>query len=538
MRIRNPSPKRRSAERGQIIAIWAVGLPMLLGVLALALDGGKLFVSRLHLQNAADAASLASAQEIRDCWDGSCAGTPLETTRRGIVQTAVGAYSAENGGPSTIPECTLAWDTETEAQRHADHGGTCFTWPYVKGGAPQWAQVEVRLRRTVKWAFGGLPGIPSTSEAWARSIGTFQPEVNIIPGNPGVPGTTFVFTDPDTISGGTTQTNSSTSSSTTVIPGGVHTTTNVTQGNCTPGGACGVAFAKSTACPAITYNGAGGDKIGSLMTNGGFTVLGNSGKTINALFIGRLNENGCYINPGRATISNPPPQGPFSPQDWPIPLPYVPTPVPLAQATLVGNQCWTITNTGQAFTKGPGVYCSAGSLSFSNQNFNGFTFFAQCVNVSGNTHNYTYNGNIPASQGARRQTLFYASGDAAACGGSTISIQGQTNTLNGDMFAPNGEITVQGGGVAGGTGFFEAQTLAFAGNFASYLGNGPFQGSSLTTTTTTDPDTTTTIFSTTNYTTTINGTTQTGQSHTVINPGTGSTPDVTQTTGTDFALGE
>ena len=70
MRIRNPSPKRRSAERGQIIAIWAVGLPMLLGVLALALDGGKLFVSRLHLQNAADAASLASAQEIRDCWDG------------------------------------------------------------------------------------------------------------------------------------------------------------------------------------------------------------------------------------------------------------------------------------------------------------------------------------------------------------------------------------------------------------------------------------------------------------------------------------
>jgi hypothetical protein len=537
MRVRSPSPNCRSVDRGQIIALWAVGLPMLLGVLALALDGGKLFVSRLHLQNAADAASLASAQEIRDCWDGSCAGTPLETTRRGIVQAAVGTYSAENGGPSTVPECTLPWDQETEALRHSDHGGTCFTWPYVKGGAPQWAQVEVRLRRTVKWAFGGLPGVPSTSEAWARSVGTFQPDVTVIPGSPGVPGTTFVFTDPDTVVGGSTATTSSTFSTTTVIPGGVYTTTNVTQGNCTPGGACGVAFAKSTECPAITYNGAGGDRIGSLMTNGGVTVLGNSGKIINALFVGRLDENGCYINPGRATITNPPPQGPFSPQDWPIPLPNVPTPVPLTQNTLVGNQCWSITSTAQA-TNGPGVYCSTGSLSFSSTSYVGYTWFAQCISVSGNTHTYQNYGSIPASEGARQKTLFYASGDAAACGGNSISIQGQSNTLNGDMFAPVGKMTVQGGGVAGGTGFFEAQTLAFEGNFASYLGDGPFQGSSLTTVTTTVPDTTTTVFGTTTYTTTVGGTTQTGQSHTVINPGTGSTPDVTQTTGTEFGLGE
>jgi hypothetical protein len=106
------------------------------------------------------------------------------------------------------------------------------------------------------------------------------------------------------------------------------------------------------------------------------------------------------------------------------------------------------------------------------------------------------------------------------------------------MFAPAGKMTVQGGGVAGGTGFFEAQTLAFAGNFASYLGDGPFQGSSLTTVTTTVPDTTTTVFGTTTYTTTVGGSTQTGQTHTVINPGTNSTPDVTQTTGTEFSLGE
>ena len=98
--------------------------------------------------------------------------------------------------------------------------------------------------------------------------------------------------------------------------------------------------------------------------------------------------------------------------------------------------------------------------------------------------------------------------------------------------------------VTGGSGFMEAQTFNIQGNFASYQGTGPFQGSSLTTVTTTDPDTTvvntTVTGATTNYgTSTDNSTTVSGQTRPIFtSPGTPSTPASTQTTGTGSGLGE
>ena len=48
-------------ESGQVIVILAVGLVVLLGLVALAIDGGMVFSERRHAQNAADAAALAGA---------------------------------------------------------------------------------------------------------------------------------------------------------------------------------------------------------------------------------------------------------------------------------------------------------------------------------------------------------------------------------------------------------------------------------------------------------------------------------------------
>jgi hypothetical protein len=227
-----------------------------------------------------------------------------------------------------------------------------------------------------------------------------------------------------------------------------------------------------------------------------------------------------------------------------------PTPVPLSQPTLVGNQCWDITSGGSgAANNGPGVYCSTGAITV-NKNFVGYTWFAKCISIAGNGHTFTYYGSIPASEGSRQQTLFYASGDDAACaalGAKPFTIQGQTNTINGDVFAPFGAINIQGGGVAGGQGFLEAQTMSLAGNFATYLGTGPLEGATIQVVTTTDPDTTvtntTTDPDTTQTDTTVSGgTTSTtysttpGGTTTYTFPGT--TYTVTNTTSTSIGLGE
>src|SRR6266545_7196775 len=51
----------RSRERGQLLVLSAILLPVLLGFTALAVDLGWLFVSRTSEQRAADAAALAGA---------------------------------------------------------------------------------------------------------------------------------------------------------------------------------------------------------------------------------------------------------------------------------------------------------------------------------------------------------------------------------------------------------------------------------------------------------------------------------------------
>lgn len=550
-----------AASRGQVLTLYAIALPAVLAIAALALDGGKLFVTHIHLQNAADAAALASSQDLNlggsRCYQGPSAtcGAVEQANALDQITTDVNCYARQNNAPvgncsppnayPPIGQCANRWDIESADERAADNN--CFTWPYVKatvpGGPPvtYWGRVEVRLRQAVSLAFGGLPGIPSAGHPAARAVVAFQP--NIIPGSPGDPGGTI--TEPPSIVPGQTHTvttvvDGTTTVITTVTPGDTHTSTNVTFGDCPDtSGACGVAFAKSTACPAITYTGNGGTTIGSLETNGGFSVTGNSPKFIAALFLGRYSgkQDACYVNKGVATIGKGP-VGPFSPQDWPIPPPNVPTPVPLSQPTLTGNQCWSITGVGQA-TNGPGVYCSTGTLNFSGQIFKGYTFFAQCISVSGNSGDTEYYKGIPASEGARQQTLFYASGTDADCGGAAFTVQGQTNTLVGDIFAPNGKISMQGGGVQGGSGFLESQTMSFAGTFPNYSGTGPKQGGSLVVVTTTDPSTTsfsTTVVGgvTTGVATTDPSTTVPGD--TVIVPPTPSTPD--STVGTTIGLGE
>ncbi len=59
----------RTSERGQVIVVLVLAFVVLLGLTALAIDGGMVYADRRHAQNAADAASLAG---------GNAAGFSLE----------------------------------------------------------------------------------------------------------------------------------------------------------------------------------------------------------------------------------------------------------------------------------------------------------------------------------------------------------------------------------------------------------------------------------------------------------------------------
>ena len=52
------------SNRGSIVIFVVLMMPLLLGIMGIALDMGKLFVVKSELQNAADACALAAVYEL------------------------------------------------------------------------------------------------------------------------------------------------------------------------------------------------------------------------------------------------------------------------------------------------------------------------------------------------------------------------------------------------------------------------------------------------------------------------------------------
>jgi Flp pilus assembly protein TadG len=78
-------------RRGQNLVLLAVLMTVLLGVLAIAIDAGRLYLERRRMQNAADAAALAGAQEL--CF-GSGQQGPAEAIARDYATNRNGAQAA------------------------------------------------------------------------------------------------------------------------------------------------------------------------------------------------------------------------------------------------------------------------------------------------------------------------------------------------------------------------------------------------------------------------------------------------------------
>jgi len=85
-------------QKGQALILIALGIIGLVGITALAIDGGNAFSQRRHAQNAADTAALAGAQELIRSYDGS-SGHSWDSAAKQIA--------SENGYTNNPPLMTV-----------------------------------------------------------------------------------------------------------------------------------------------------------------------------------------------------------------------------------------------------------------------------------------------------------------------------------------------------------------------------------------------------------------------------------------------
>jgi Flp pilus assembly protein TadG len=145
-------------EDGQTLILVALGLPLLLAMIALVIDGANLFTQRRSVQNAADAAVLAAGAKLNS--DASpCTGPDTDSTTCAYkVRIAAEEYSNRNGGPSPLHFCADSADTN------------CYLTPYNGDNT----RLQVRLKKSVSGFFTGAVGLSGLLSVSARAVAGFS----------------------------------------------------------------------------------------------------------------------------------------------------------------------------------------------------------------------------------------------------------------------------------------------------------------------------------------------------------------------------
>lgn len=131
VRVKMTVTKLSKGTEGQALVLFVMVLAILLGIVALTVDGGYALVQRRQMQYAADAAAMAGARALALRW-----------TRQGI-DNAVEQYARSNG---------------------ADH----WAWTQVDGNT-----IRVEVERTFPTFFAGIVGIREMT-AHARAEASFS----------------------------------------------------------------------------------------------------------------------------------------------------------------------------------------------------------------------------------------------------------------------------------------------------------------------------------------------------------------------------
>ncbi len=210
----------------------AIVFPLVLLCLAFVVDAAHAFVDQRHLQNTADAASLAAAQQIAK--DGMTC--PADCVAQVNSFASQNDFTPPTGG---LAPCTSAPTPYPPPDQGFDQSTTCYQYPY--NSDPQ--QILVKLHVCTTTFFGSLVGVVPQICSSVRSVSSakFLTHVNTT--------VTHGMTTPD-----------STILSTTTI-------TNITGGN------SGALFASNTACSGgitITSNSQFHFNGSGAWSNGGF----------------------------------------------------------------------------------------------------------------------------------------------------------------------------------------------------------------------------------------------------------------------------
>jgi hypothetical protein len=149
-------------ERGQVLIIVILAMPLFVALIALVADGSSVFANKRRVQNAADSIALAVAQDLPK--DGSQCTGPDTTSGTCLfkLRTDAQSYSNSNGGsPTTIQACNDSvgpiWN--------------CYVTPY-KG---QNSSVQIRIKRTIRTYFAGSLGFLNTSSHATAAVGIGGP---------------------------------------------------------------------------------------------------------------------------------------------------------------------------------------------------------------------------------------------------------------------------------------------------------------------------------------------------------------------------
>src|SRR5204863_7242988 len=109
-------------QRGITGVVTMVLMFVLLGIVAMAIDGGMLWRAHINIGNANDAAALAAAQEYAT--NGGCV---LGATDPAVGQTGDGAAAGQANQAAQANVSTAAWDTRGEPSSPAYRVDRCQT---------------------------------------------------------------------------------------------------------------------------------------------------------------------------------------------------------------------------------------------------------------------------------------------------------------------------------------------------------------------------------------------------------------------------
>lgn len=152
----------RTASRGQVLVIFALGVTGLLAAAGVAVDIGRFYSERRFLQNSADAAALAAANALIS---GATTSAAI-TSAQNVLTTN---FAGDPNG--TIP--SLPPSTPVYATGHSGDDAYLTNGIVISGGT-----IRVAITNAIGYTFGrviGLGNQPITAQAMARLQGDLLP---------------------------------------------------------------------------------------------------------------------------------------------------------------------------------------------------------------------------------------------------------------------------------------------------------------------------------------------------------------------------